>query len=138
MVYIICNKWKLLQLCGARFCCQFTCSRYHTGCYKYLVYIWMENLRVIIMIRCQQSSGFQLIVESKFHFALLHLCQLFQPMKSKTKTNCNLYAFPHALRQLHVFASNSDWLCRRVIVVCCDWLKSVLWFRFYSTYWKLL
>ena len=51
-----------------------------------------------------------------FYFTLLcdwltKLAPLFQPMRSKTKTNRELHAraFSRAWRRLHVITSNSDW-----------------------------
>ena len=42
---------------------------------------------------------------------LTKLAPLFQPMRSKTKTNCDLVArvFPRLASVVHVFALNSDW-----------------------------
>ena len=63
-------------------------------------------------------SSFQRTIESNYAIAIAALCdwlikniaQVFQPMRSKTKTKRTLFArFFGALSKLKVIAGNSDW-----------------------------
>ena len=65
------------------------------------------------------------------------LTQLFQPIRSKNKTNhVSLAHTPRASRQLHVFAASFDWITGSSVRPL--WLASVnlLWFWFYDNQWK--
>ena len=42
-----------------------------------------------------------------------NVAPVFQPMRSKTKTNCTMYMFSNTLSMLQVFTRNSDWFIVR-------------------------
>lgn len=89
-------------------------------------------------------SGFQLIVENNWPWVLFRftsLCDwfakitpLFQPTRSKTKTNLDLNA---RICPLHVFSSNSDWFIRQFVSVVIG-QGNCSGFSFTTLNWKLL
>ena len=67
---------------------------------------------------------------------LKRLTPVFQPMRSKTKTNRTLYAsfFPRFER---VTGNCSDlWLVHRAVCSCCDWSEWFPWSWFFDSHLK--
>ena len=63
--------------------------------------------------------------------------QLFQPIRSETKTNhCLRMHIACAVSQLCVITSSFDWFTGWVSILF-DWPKKLLWFWFYDTRLKL-
>ena len=100
-----------------------------------------ESLRLELLARRPQEAKWliKLSIESELHllwFCIAYLCDwptkpapLSQPMWNKMKTNWDLHVgiFPCL-----ALARFNCWLALCTVLVCCDWLKEMLWFWFYN------
>jgi len=67
---------------------------------------------------------------------LKNISPIFQPMRSRSKTNRTWYArffrrFDQITGSCYAF-----WLVHRAVCSCCDWLGSLLWYCFSDSYMK--
>ena len=115
------NEWWSLKTAGENR--QLLKATRHIWMFNRVVFNWVSKVILRLLWFC-----FSMLCDWLPKFA-----PVFQPMRSKTKTNHTFLALIFPRLALVTCTCFEFWLVHCAVYVCCDWPEWLLWFWFYYT-----